>query len=158
MLPRSHSRHQNGRWAQIGWIELAYDWRATVVQYRYGLGENDMITVFRPPEPLGVFSYYDVTYSGGYFTFRYGSTTFGSELATFEPRFGQIFGETNTPANQMAGGYNSPEVFALSKKLPSQGGGWVAFNGLLDTTAPAYHWRYKQSSYQLHIWDNACAQ
>lgn len=147
----------NGRWAQIGWIETAYDQRFTVVQYRYGLQPNQMTTVLLPPEPVGVFTYYEVTWNG-YFTFKFGNTTVGSEPGTFVPTFGEIFGETNTPANQMAGGFNNVEVFALSKKWPNDGGGWVAFNGSLLTTAPGYHWRSKLSSYQLWIWDKACAQ
>jgi len=94
-------------WAQIGWIEKANNWRRTFVQvFNWQAGQN--YTRYEPARPVDTYTYYTVYFYQylGIFRFVYGGTDWPDQVpATFVPTRGSIFGEIDSLASQMPGGY-----------------------------------------------------
>lgn len=111
------------------------------------------------PEPVGSYTTYTVLYGNtpGKFTFQEAGSDLESVDAQFTPDEGQQYGEIQTLASQMPGGYNSNahEVFSDAHIYAS--GAWGLFNGAVTSGDPNYFKHDRASNQYLQIWDSACA-
>jgi hypothetical protein len=151
MLTRAPAYSQ---WAQIGWLEWAYDERVTLVQYTPHDKWEGITTVYFPAEDLGVSTEYRVEFWSNQFHFYLDGTYLGAGAVNWSPNEAQLAGEIKTLASQMPGGINANEWFSLSKIYTS---GWVAFGGA-GVQTPAYpDFRHQElDAYQQRIWDARC--
>jgi hypothetical protein len=147
----------SSHWAQVGWWEYAYDDRRTFVQWG-STGGWDM--VWFSAQPTGNWTYYTVLYDpiGQVFTYQVAGQSIYQSWAYFLPVSAQIYGETNSLANQMPGGYNVHEIFWDSNVYLN---GWVPFRGVpyIEQGNSAYFSLLQNPSYPkvIEIWDKYCA-
>jgi len=141
-------------WSQVGWLEYPLGARYTFDQTFNGSGTPR--TMMFASKPINTYHYYTVLYNNpsGYFSFQVDGSQIDKTRIDFTPNEGENYGEAKSTADQMAGGYNNPEVFKDTHVYYS--GGWHAFNGIPNATKN-YYWYSELSGYTLEIWDGACA-
>lgn len=143
-------------YAQVGWFENPGGARYTFTQWTHDntFSENDF-----SPQSVGSYTYYTTLYNNtpGKFTFQVAGSTIDTETAAFTPNEGEIYGEENTLASQMPGGYNSNAHEVFSDANIYLNGAYQAFSGTADPGNTTYFGNSKTSSQYDMVWDKACA-
>ncbi len=142
------------QWAQVGWWEYAFDDRYTFTQTTLPA----VSTHFFLPEPVGAYTYYTTLYNNppGSFSYQVNGSTIDVQPANFVPLSAQIYGELNTFASQMPGGYalGAAEDFFDSHIWFS--GAWQPFDGVDTNDDLTQFGNVKISTLDLSIWDLTC--
>lgn len=159
MLQTNPSTHA---WAQIGWVEYAYDERYTLIQYTTGPNQGQHMTWFLSPQPEGQLTYYQVERNiAGQWDFRLNgyAVLLPNPVSHFVPNMGSIAGEINSLASQMPGGYSNYNYEWLDSSQLEFGGAWQPFHGeLYITPGGATHFGnyVLNSDYTIGIYDKKC--
>lgn len=142
-------------YAQVGWTEYAGDFRDTFVEWTHDGTFSDK---YFTAEPVGSYTTYSVLYSPStdVFTFQVANDTVETVGAQFTPDTGEQYGETQTLASQMPGGYNSGSHEVFSNAHIYARGQWVEFNGIGNSTDSTYFKQDRSSNQYFQIWDSAC--
>jgi hypothetical protein len=145
------------RYAQTGWWEKPYGERHTFVQWGSSTG---WATYYWAPKQTGGWTYYTTLWdpARSVFTYHVDGAQYWESLAHFQPSNAQIYGETNSLATQMPGGYNAHEIFWDSNVYLN---GWRPFQGIpyIESGNSAYFGLIQNQSYPkvIEIWDKYCA-
>lgn len=146
-------------WAQVGSWTYSYgggngNGHSVFVQFTATAGSYT--THFFAASPIGQYTYYTTLWNNtpGKFTFQVAGSTIDTETANFTPTGGQNFSEIATLANQMPGGYASPEDFTSTHWYIN--GGWTGFNAPLLDSNTNYFNIAQYGAYDLQTGDKAC--
>jgi hypothetical protein len=97
--------------------------------------------------------------TSGYFEFYAAENLHLRVPATFNPNSAFVAAETNTFANQMAGGFNAPAYHTDVRYKTSANGAFQDLNGTwVAQPSPIEHYYYQYSSSFMGTYDTRCAQ
>jgi hypothetical protein len=145
------------RWAQVGWVQYYAWYRYVQVQSVISPGAYNTQTF--NAQPIEANTQYRTIYSSSLGTFRFhvNGTLIASHTAYFNPDQGEMFGETNTYANQMPGHIGERMDFTSGKKKIS--GTWSNYApNVRGVTDPLQnHHQVRVSDSYFYIYDDRCS-
>ena len=148
--------NSTNRYGQVGWYQNSNG-------FRWNFTESDTATGgfhqnFFSPSSIGADPQYKITFSSNAFHYFISGTNINTDTNTgYTGCWSEQMGEVTSSANQMPGGYNSPDYFILAQVRRADTSAWYNTNGTpLNDNSSWYNYS-KVSSSEIDIWDRACA-